>query len=93
LNTPKFCSESSRLLPLAASILSGEGRVQFVSVRAAIRYVGSDAEDPSETAARNHDWQAFLATLAERTLAILNCLAHEIPLQTVAEARVAHRQK
>ena len=47
--------------------------------------LASEAEDPSETAARNLDWQAFLATLDDRTRAILNCLAHELPLQTVAD--------
>ena len=47
--------------------------------------LASEAEDPSETAARNLDWQAFLATLDERTRAILNCLAHELPLQIVAD--------
>ncbi len=53
--------------------------------------LASEAEDPSETAARNLDWQAFLATLDERAIAILNCLAREIPLQTVADANAVSR--
>ncbi len=53
--------------------------------------LASEAEDPSETAARNLDWQAFLATLDDRAVAILNCLAREIPLQTVADANAVSR--
>ena len=34
--------------------------------------LASEAEDPSETAARNLDWQAFVATLDTRTRAILS---------------------
>ena len=48
--------------------------------------LASEAEDPSETAARNLDWQAFAATLDSRMLAVLSCLAREVPLQTVADA-------
>ncbi|MEN9576919.1 MAG: hypothetical protein RL514_4774 [Verrucomicrobiota bacterium] len=51
----------------------------------------SEAEDPSETAARNLDWQAFVATLDARTLAILSCLARKVPLQTVADAHAVSR--
>ena len=46
--------------------------------------LASEAEDPSETAARNLDWQAFLATLDERTLAVLECMADGVRLQEVA---------
>ena len=46
--------------------------------------LASEAEDPSETAARNLDWQAFAATLDERDLAVLECLAGEVRLQEVA---------
>ena len=46
--------------------------------------LASDAEDPSETAARNLDWQALVATLDERVLAVLHCLADEVRLQAVA---------
>jgi len=46
--------------------------------------LASDAEDPSETAARNLDWQALVATLNERDLAVLQCLADEVRLQEVA---------
>ena len=49
--------------------------------------LASDAEDPSETAARNLDWQALVATLDERALAVLHCLANEIRLQEVATRR------
>ena len=53
--------------------------------------LASEAEDPSETAARNLDWQAFVATLDARTRAILSCLAREVPLQTVADAHAVSR--
>ncbi len=53
--------------------------------------LASEAEDPAQTAARNLDWQAFLATLDARTRAILNCLAHELPLQTVADEHAVSR--
>jgi len=46
--------------------------------------LASDAEDPSETAARNLDWAALVATLNERDLAVLQCLADEVRLQEVA---------
>ena len=46
--------------------------------------LASDAEDPSETAARNLDWQALVATLDERALAVLHCMADEVRLQGVA---------
>lgn len=46
--------------------------------------LASEAEDPSETAARNLDWQAFLATLDEKALAVLHCMADEVRLQEVA---------
>lgn len=43
-----------------------------------------EAEDPAETAARNLDWQAFVATLDEQALAVLRCMAGEIRLQELA---------
>ena len=46
--------------------------------------LASDAEDPSETAARNLDWQALVATLDGRALAVLHCIADEVRLQEVA---------
>ena len=46
--------------------------------------LASDAEDPSETAARNLDWQALVATLDEKALAVLHCMADEVRLQEVA---------
>ena len=46
--------------------------------------LASEAEDPAETACRNLDWRAFAATLDERTLAVLQCLADEARLQEVA---------
>ncbi len=46
--------------------------------------LASDAEDPSETAARNLDWQALVATLDERALAVLHCMADEVRLQEIA---------
>ena len=46
--------------------------------------LASDAEDPSETAARNLDWQALVATLDERALAVLHCMADDVRLQEMA---------
>ncbi|NDB76222.1 MAG: hypothetical protein EB141_11355 [Verrucomicrobia bacterium] len=46
--------------------------------------LASDTEDPSQTAARNLDWQALVATLDEWALAVLHCLADEVRLQEVA---------
>ena len=48
----------------------------------------SDAADPSEAAVRKRDWEAFLAALDTRSLAILRCLAEEVPLQLVADAHL-----
>ncbi|NBV25646.1 MAG: hypothetical protein EBS05_27550, partial [Proteobacteria bacterium] len=53
--------------------------------------LASDAADPAETAARNLDWQAFAATLNEQDMAVLQCLAYEVPLQAVADARRVSR--
>lgn len=80
---------NSRVTSLAAPIPAEEQSLDEPMTLADV--LASDAEDPSETAARNLDWEAFLATLDERTLAILNCLAHEIPLQTVADANAVSR--
>ena len=46
--------------------------------------LASDMEDPAQTAARNLDWQAFMATLDEQALAVLRCMAGEIRLQDLA---------
>ena len=46
--------------------------------------LASEAEDPSETAARNLDWQALVATLDEKALAVLRCMAGEVRLQELA---------
>ena len=46
--------------------------------------LASDAEDPSETAARNLDWEALVATLDEKALAVLHCMADEVRLKEVA---------
>ena len=46
--------------------------------------LASDAEDPSETAARNLDWSGLIATLDERALSVLRCMAGEIRLQELA---------
>ncbi len=53
--------------------------------------LASDAEDPSETAARNLDWQALLASLDERALAVLHCMADEVRLQEVATQKGVSR--
>ena len=46
--------------------------------------LASDAEDLAQTAARNLDWQAFVATLDEQALAVLHCMAGEVRLQDLA---------
>ena len=46
--------------------------------------LASDAEDPSETAARNLDWEALIDTLDEKALAVLHCMADEVRLQELA---------
>jgi len=46
--------------------------------------LAGEAEDPAATAARNLDWQALVASLDERMLAVLRCLAGEVRLQEVA---------
>lgn len=73
----------SRVTSLAAPIPSEEQSLDEPMTLGDV--LASEAEDPSETAARNLDWQALLATLDERALAVLHCMAHEIPLQTVAD--------
>ena len=90
-----YGSKPDPLHPVA--ILSGRSRV--VSMQEAVRYEeGSDeplvlgevlaceAEDPSATGARNLDWQAFVATLDELALAILEYLAEGRPLRELAQA-------
>ncbi|MEQ2008279.1 MAG: helix-turn-helix domain-containing protein [Limisphaerales bacterium] len=53
--------------------------------------LASEAEDPAETAARNLDWQALVATLDERALAVLHCMADEARLQEVATRKGVSR--
>lgn len=72
----------SRVTSLAAPIPAEEQSLDEPMTLGDV--LASDAEDPSETAARNIDWQAFLATLDERTLAVLHCLADDVRLQEVA---------
>jgi hypothetical protein len=43
--------------------------------------LASEGDDPATTAARNIDWKAFMATLDEKSLAVLRCMAGEIRLQ------------
>ncbi len=69
---------SSMEAPVASDDASPEDPLTLGDVLA------SDAEDPSETAARNLDWRALLATLDERTLAVLHSMADEVRLQEVA---------
>ena len=80
---------NSRVTSLAAPIPAEEQSLDEPMTLGDV--LASDAEDPSETAARNLDWQDFLATLDERTRAILDCLAWEVPLQTVADAKHVSR--
>jgi hypothetical protein len=90
-----YGSKPDPLHPVA--FLSGRSRV--VSMQEAVRYEeGSDeplvlgevlaceAEDPSATASRNLDWQAFAATLDGLAKAILEYLAEGRPLRELAEA-------
>lgn len=49
--------------------------------------LASEAEDPSETAARKLDWQAFAATLDDRTLEVLQCMDSNARLQEAATRR------
>ena len=53
--------------------------------------LASEAEDPSETAARNLDWEALVATLDEKALAVLHCMADETRLQEVATRKGVSR--
>ncbi len=48
--------------------------------------LASEAEDPSATGARNLDWQAFVKTLDELALGILEYLAEGRPLRDLADA-------
>ena len=45
----------------------------------------TDAEDPSETGARNLDWAALISKLDQIGREILRAMAEEIPLREVAE--------
>ncbi len=79
----------SRLTSLAAPMASEDNATDDEMTLGDV--LASEAEDPSETAARNLDWQAFVATLDARTRAILSCLAREVSLQTVADAHAVSR--
>jgi hypothetical protein len=48
--------------------------------------LASEGADPAETAARNLDWKAFIATLDEKSLAVLRHIADETRLQELATA-------
>lgn len=72
----------SRVTSLAAPIPAEEQSLDDPMTLGDV--LASDAEDPSETAARNLDWQALVATLDERALAVLHCMADETRLQEVA---------
>ncbi len=72
----------SRVTSLAAPIPAEEQSLDEPMTLADV--LASDAEDPSETAARNLDWQALVASLDERELAVLHCMADETRLQEVA---------
>ena len=69
---------SSMEAPVASDDVSPEEPMTLGDVLA------SDAEEPSETAARNLDWQALVATLDENALAVLHCMADDVRLQEVA---------
>ena len=76
---------SSMEAPVASDDASPEDPLTLGDVLA------SDAEDPSETAARNLDWQALVASLDERALAVLHCMADETRLQEVATRKGVSR--
>lgn len=48
--------------------------------------LATEADDPSQSGARNLDWQALLGTLDEKARSILNCIAEGRPLREVALA-------
>ena len=73
---------NSRVTSLAAPIPAEEQSLDEPMTLGDV--LASDAEDPSETAARNLDWQALIATLDEKALAVLHCMAEEVRLQEVA---------
>lgn len=73
---------NSRVTSLAAPIPAEEQSLDEPMTLADV--LASDAEDPSETAARNLDWEALIASLDERALAVLHCMADEVRLQEVA---------
>ena len=73
---------NSRVTSLAAPIPAEEQSLDDPMTLGDV--LASDAEDPSETAARNLDWQALIATLDEKALAVLHCMADDIRLQEVA---------
>ena len=73
---------NSRVTSLAAPIPAEEQSLDEPMTLGDV--LASDAEDPSETAARNLDWQALVATLDEKALAVLHCMADDVRLQEVA---------
>ena len=72
----------SRVMAMEAAVAADDASAEEPMTLADV--LASDAEDPSETAARNLDWQALVATLDDRALAVLDCLADEVRLQEVA---------
>jgi transposase-like protein len=73
---------NSKVTSLAAPIPTEEQSLDEPMTLADV--LASDAEDPSDTAARNLDWQTLVASLDERALAVLHCMADETRLQEVA---------
>ncbi|MEQ2006807.1 MAG: helix-turn-helix domain-containing protein [Limisphaerales bacterium] len=80
---------NSRVTSLAAPIPAEEQSLDEPMTLADV--LASDAEDPSETAARNLDWQALVASLDDRALAVLHCMADELRLQEVATQKGVSR--
>lgn len=80
---------NSRVTSLAAPIPAEEQSLDEPMTLADV--LASDAEDPSETAARNLDWQALVASLDDRALAVLHCMADETRLQEVATQKGVSR--
>ena len=70
---------NSRVTSLAAPIPAPDDALD--EPRTLGDVLASDAEDPSETAARNLDWQALVAMLDEKALAVLHCMADAVCLR------------
>lgn len=80
---------NSRVTSLAAPIPAEEQSLDDPMTIGDV--LASDAEDPAETAARNLDWQALIATLDEKALAVLHCMADDVRLQEVATRKGVSR--